>query len=76
MTARPSIPDTVWAAHQRLLDAFAFEIFSRLQARGAGLEADLWMAESFGLAKFVRCAGSTPDGRVYCSDFEQFRLLS
>jgi hypothetical protein len=65
----------ILAAHQRLCDKFAYELFSRREARRAGLEVDLWAVESAGMAKFVRCPGAAADGKGYCSDNEQFRLL-
>ena len=67
--------DSTLAAHQRLCDKFAYELVTRMEARRAGLEADLRAVESARMAKFVRCPGAAADGKGYCSDNEQFRLL-
>jgi hypothetical protein len=61
-------------SHDRLLARFAFDVFSRTQARDAGLEADLAAAENAGLVRFVRCAGA--DSGSYVADNELFRCLA
>ena len=61
------------SSHDRLLARFAFSVFSRIQARAAGLEADLFEAEARGLVRFVRCAGA--DSGPYIADYEQFRCV-
>lgn len=58
----------------RLFAAFAGSTFSRLQARRAGLEADLSAAEAEGLVRFVRCAGVS-GGLPYVAERELFRVL-
>ena len=61
-------------SHDRLIARFAFSVFSRIQARAAGLESDLSAAESAGLVRFVRCAGA--DSGPYIADNELFRCLA
>ena len=61
-------------SHDRLLARFAFSVFSRTQARAAGLESDLGAAESAGLVRFVRCAGA--DSGPYVADNELFRCVA
>jgi hypothetical protein len=61
-------------SHDRLIARFAFSVFSRIQARAAGLESDLSAAESAGLVRFVRCAGA--DSGTYIADNELFRCLA
>lgn len=56
-----------------LSSTFGGSIFSRLQARRAGLEAELFEAEAAGLATFVRCAG-VDAGLPYHADRELFRM--
>lgn len=57
----------------RLAAVFGFALFSRLQARRAGLEADLFAAEAAGRARFVRYAGGAPDMGGWN---EMFRVLA
>jgi hypothetical protein len=61
-------------SHDRLLARFAFDVFSRTQARAAGLETDLFAAEAAGLVRFVRCAGT--DAGPYLPENEMFRCLA
>lgn len=61
-------------SHDRLLARFAFDVFSRAQARTVGLESDLAAAEAAGLVRFVRCAGA--DSGPYIADNELFRCLA
>lgn len=59
-----------------LLNTFAFCPFTRIKARGLGLEDALRLADGAGRVRFVRCIGSTPDGKVYNADMEQYRILA
>lgn len=63
-------------AHAALLEVFAFQPFLRVTARRHGLEDALRLVEDARFARFVRCVGAEPDGRVYNADYEQFRLLA
>jgi hypothetical protein len=74
------------AARDRLAAALGFAPFSRLQARRTGREDDIRLAESHGLARFIRCAGYRPeaDGTgpygvgnpTYNADCELFRVFA
>jgi hypothetical protein len=63
------------AAIESLLNLFGFAQFSRVQARRAGLEEALRLAEMERRARFVRCAG-VDSGLPYSSDNELFRMLA
>jgi len=63
------------AAIESLLNLFGFAPFSRLNARRAGLEDAIRLAESEGRVRFVRCVGVS-SGMPYQCENEIFRMLA
>ena len=63
------------AAIESLLNLFGFAPFSRLNARRAGLEDAIRLAESEGRVRFGRCVGVS-SGMPYQCENEIFRMLA
>jgi hypothetical protein len=66
---------TTESAIESLLNLFGFAPFSRLNARRAGLEDAIRLAESEGRARFVRCVGVS-SGLPYLCENEIFRMIA